>query len=129
MSTILKGIAASPGIVMAKAFYLTTELYIPKHEKIENPDVEVKRFQEAVQVAVDEITQLHKKTEERLGANKAEIFESHLLILEDPELVDVIIDKIKDDHYNAEYALYEVSKEFIDVLSEMNNELLRERAT
>jgi phosphotransferase system enzyme I (PtsI) len=128
MKQLLKGIGASPGIAIARAFTLKSEVYIPVQNTVENPTIEVERFRDAVREAQGELELIRQSTEERLGAEKAEIFEGHLLILEDPDLIDVIIDKINEEAVNAEYALNEVSQSFIDLLSQMEDELLRERA-
>ncbi len=128
MSTVLKGIAASAGFAIAKIFILSKEKSEPVQSKVSNPEEEVQRFNQAVDKAKVELEKIMKSTEERLGADKAEIFEGHLMLLEDPDLVDGIIEKINSESVNAEYALHDVSKAFIDMLSAMDNELLRERA-
>lgn len=124
----LKGIGASPGLAIAKAFVMKTEAYTPVQSSVDNAEQETERFLNAVRQAKSELEQIRASTEEKLGAEKAEIFEGHLLILEDPDLIDVIVDKIKTDSVNAEFALYEVSQSFIEMLNQMDDELLRERA-
>ncbi len=124
----LKGIGASPGLAIAQAIILKPETYIPAKSLVEQPELEAQRFRNAVREAREEIERIRAATEEKLGSEKAEIFEGHLLILEDPDLIDVIADKIGAESVNAEYALYEVSQSFIEALSRMEDELLRERA-
>ncbi|ALS25873.1 phosphoenolpyruvate-protein phosphotransferase [Paenibacillus sp. 32O-W] len=128
MTQQLKGIGASPGLAIAKAIVLSTETYIPERSAVEQPELELQRFRNAVREAREEIERIRAAAEEKLGSEKAEIFEGHLLILEDPDLIDVIEDKIREEAVNAEYALYEVSQSFIETLSQMEDELLRERA-
>ncbi|AEH53000.1 phosphoenolpyruvate-protein phosphotransferase [Heyndrickxia coagulans 2-6] len=63
-----------------------------------------------------------------LGADKAAIFDAHLLVLEDPELLMPVQDKIRDDQVNAEYALKKVADMFVTMFEQMDNEYMRERA-
>jgi phosphotransferase system enzyme I (PtsI) len=129
MSKRITGIAASPGIAIAKAYRLEDTAYSPAFSTVADAKGEITRFRQCVEQAIQQLDGIRERTAERLGASKAEIFESHMLLLEDPEFIDVIIDKINQTGTNAEYALHEVSNEFIDMLQAMDNELLRERAT
>ncbi|MBA2939405.1 phosphoenolpyruvate--protein phosphotransferase [Paenibacillus sp. CGMCC 1.16610] len=128
MTKRLTGIAASPGIALAKAFRLNKEQFEPEAVEVADKDQEVLRFSKAVEETKQELEELKDLTEQRMGAAKAEIFEAHLMLLEDPDYIDAIIDSIKDESMNAEFKLHEVASSFIEVLSSMDNELLRERA-
>ncbi|WP_281883459.1 phosphoenolpyruvate--protein phosphotransferase [Paenibacillus sp. YYML68] len=128
MTRVLKGIAASPGIAIAKAYRLRRDKYIPVRLDACEPVEEASRLQQAVEQARHELEVIREKTEQRLGAQKAEIFEAHLMLLEDPELMDAVMDKINTERINAEYALHEAAQHFIDLLSSMDDELLRGRA-
>jgi phosphoenolpyruvate-protein phosphotransferase (PTS system enzyme I) len=128
MTRQLSGIAASPGIAIAKAFRLNNAHYEPIPDKVADVNIETARFRQAVEEAKAELEQIRTITEQRMGAAKAEIFEAHLLLLEDPDLIDAIIENIEGESINAQYALYEVANNFIEMLSSMDNELLRERA-
>ncbi|NBD23230.1 phosphoenolpyruvate--protein phosphotransferase [Paenibacillus glycinis] len=124
----LSGIAASPGIAIAKAFRLRQDHYVPADGAIADPVAEAERFREAAAVAKAELEAIRAMTERKIGAAKAEIFEAHLLLLEDPDLIDAILEKIGQESMNAEYALHETAQGFIDLLLSMDNELLRARA-
>lgn len=128
MSKNITGVAASPGIAIAKAFKFANTEYNPTKETITDVDKETNRFREAVEVAKGEIEQIRQIAEEKLGAQKAEIFEAHLFLLMDPDLIDNTIDKINDEQINAEYALHEITTAVVEMLQEMDNEMLRERA-
>jgi phosphotransferase system enzyme I (PtsI) len=128
MSQALTGIAASPGIAIAKVYRLAVSAYEPVRTIVPDPKKEVQRFRDAVEHAAEELEALRVLTEARLGAQKAEIFEAHALLLEDPDFIDVIIERIAQKNINAEYALHEVAQSFIEMLMGMDNELLRERA-
>ncbi|ULL18391.1 phosphoenolpyruvate--protein phosphotransferase [Paenibacillus sp. H1-7] len=124
----LSGITASPGIAIAKAFRLNNAHYEPSPERVADVSIETERFRQAVEEARLELEQIRAMTEERLGAAKAEIFEAHLMLLDDPDLIDPIIENIENESINAEFALYDIARSFIEMLSSMDNELLRERA-
>ncbi|MDQ0112164.1 phosphoenolpyruvate--protein phosphotransferase [Paenibacillus harenae] len=128
MTQSLKGIGASPGIAVARAFFLATERFVPARAAVADGKREVARFREAVAVSRDEVEAIRAAAEERFGADKAEIFEGHLMLLEDPDLIDAIEEKITDEAVNAEFALHEVAQSFIELLQSMEDELLRGRA-
>jgi len=124
----LQGIAASPGIAIAEVIILETEAYLPEEIKVADPAKEVSRFQDALNEARKQIEAIRAETERKLGAEKAEIFEGHLMLLEDPELIDSAIERIENDSINAEFALYDVSESFIELLNQLDDEMLRGRA-
>lgn len=128
MTQTMKGIGASPGLAVASAFFLQTEHFIPTREHIDHNEREVERFRQAVTKSQLEVDAIRVASEERLGSGKAEIFEGHLMILEDPDFIDAIAEKIVDEAMNAEFALYEVSQSFIELLKSMEDELLQGRA-
>ncbi len=124
---LLKGLAASRGIAIAKAYRLVEpDLSIVK-KVVENVEEELKRFQMALESSKTELEDIREKAQVELGADKAAIFEAHLLVLSDPEFVSPIGDKIKLEKVNAEYALKEVADRFITMFEQMDNEYLKER--
>jgi phosphoenolpyruvate-protein phosphotransferase (PTS system enzyme I) len=128
MSTILKGIAASNGIAIAKAYRLVEPDLSFEKKKVEDAGQEVNRFKSAVSAAGAELEQIREKANAELGADKAAIFDAHLLVLNDPELLTPIEDRIKNDNVNAESSLKETADMFISMFEQMDNEYMRERA-
>lgn len=128
MAKELKGIAASDGIAIAKA-YLLVEPDL-SYEKTEVTDVEseVKRFESALEVSRTELSMIREKAAKELGEDKAQIFDAHLLVLNDPELTGPIEESIKNSKTNAETALQETTDMFIGMFESMDNEYMRERA-
>ncbi|HBM3880178.1 TPA: phosphoenolpyruvate--protein phosphotransferase [Listeria innocua] len=128
MAKELKGIAASDGIAIAKA-YLLVEPDL-SYEKTEVTDVEseVKRFESALEVSRTELSTIREKAAKDLGEDKAQIFDAHLLVLNDPELTGPIEESIKNAKTNAETALQETTDMFIGLFESMDNEYMRERA-
>ncbi|WP_053218685.1 phosphoenolpyruvate--protein phosphotransferase [Virgibacillus senegalensis] len=124
----IKGIAASSGIAIAKAYKLEVpELSFDK-QKIENPEAEIERLDDALAVSKQELEIIKENARKSLGDEHAEIFSAHLLVLSDPEMINPIKDKIKSENVNAEAALDETANMFIDMFKNMDNEYMRERA-
>jgi phosphoenolpyruvate-protein phosphotransferase (PTS system enzyme I) len=126
--SFLQGIAASSGIAIAKAYRLVEPDLSFEKRTVENVDDEVKRFDSALEQSTRELEAIRDNAKENLGADKAAIFEAHLLVLSDPELVSPIKDKVKSDKVNAEVALKETADMFISMFESMDNEYMRERA-
>jgi phosphoenolpyruvate-protein phosphotransferase (PTS system enzyme I) len=124
----LKGIGASAGIAIAKAYRLEEpELNVEK-SSVENIEAEVQRFDAAIKQSTSELEQIKEHAFKELGEDKAAIFAAHLLVLSDPELINPIKDKITTEKVNAEFALQEVANMFISMFESMDNEYMKERA-
>ncbi|MGG5253135.1 phosphoenolpyruvate--protein phosphotransferase [Neobacillus sp. SM06] len=126
--TFVKGIAASNGIAIAKAYRLVEPDLTFAKKTIEDVDSEVKRFEAAMSKAKSELEAIRDHASNELGPDKAAIFEAHLLVLSDPELISPIEDKIKTDKVNAEVALKETADMFVTMFEQMDNEYMKERA-
>ncbi|EKH2262369.1 phosphoenolpyruvate--protein phosphotransferase [Staphylococcus pseudintermedius] len=128
MSNIIKGIAASDGVAIAKAYLLVEPDLNFNNEKTDQPEAEVQKFNEALNNSKIELTKIRNHAEEQLGADKAAIFDAHLLVLDDPELIQPIEEKIKNESASAPQALTEVTQNFITIFESMDNEYMKERA-
>jgi phosphoenolpyruvate-protein phosphotransferase (PTS system enzyme I) len=122
------GTSASPGVVIGKALLVNEEeLVIEKF--ISTFELEQARLGQAIQAAKLELNSLREKTLLTLGNDKALIFEAHLMILEDPELLKQTLTIIKNQSINAEYALNSVANKFIALFESMDDAYLKERAS
>lgn len=128
MSNLIKGIAASDGVAIAKAYLLVEPDLSFTNEKITDTDAEIKKFRNALEASKIELTKIRNNAEKSLGADKAAIFDAHLLVLDDPELIQPIEDKIANEKVNAPEALNEVTTQFITIFESMDNKYMRERA-
>ena len=128
MSTILKGIAASNGIAIAKAYRLVEPDLKVERKDIQNSEHEINRFEEAIRQSQSELETIRDHAKKELGEEKAAIFEAHLLVLSDPEMTGSIKDKIKNEKVNAEFALKETADMFVSMFENMDNEYMKERA-
>ena len=129
MTKVLKGIAASDGIAAAKAYMLVQPDLSFTETSIDDPEAEVKRLDDALAASKKELELIKAKATENLGPEEAEVFEAHLTILADPELIGQIKDKINSDKVNAEAALKSVTDMFISMFESMtDNAYMQERA-
>lgn len=129
MSKLIKGIAASDGVAIAKAYLLVEpDLTFDKNEKVTDVEGEVAKFNSAIEASKVELTKIRNNAEVQLGADKAAIFDAHLLVLDDPELIQPIQDKIKNENANAATALTDVTTQFVTIFESMDNEYMKERA-
>ncbi|MEW4326220.1 phosphoenolpyruvate--protein phosphotransferase [Rossellomorea marisflavi] len=128
MSSLLNGIAASNGIAIAKAYRLVEPDLSFEKKAVDNVESEVSRFQDAISTSKTELEAIRDKAREDLGEDKAQIFEAHLLVLSDPELLTPIEDKVKSENVNAEFALKETADMFVTMFESMDNEYMKERA-
>jgi phosphoenolpyruvate-protein phosphotransferase (PTS system enzyme I) len=126
--TFLQGIAASNGIAIAKAYRLVEPNLTFETQTIEDTASEVSRFREAIAKSKAELEAIRDRAKVELGADKAAIFEAHLLVLTDPELNGPIEDKIQSDKVNAEAALKDTADMFVTMFEQMDNEYMKERA-
>lgn len=125
----LTGIAASDGIAIAPAYLLTEPDLSFNRAAVENPELEVSRLEKAVASSVVEITQIRSIAEKSLGSEEAQVFDAHLMFLDDPEFIGQIKEQITQQSINAESALSDVSEMFIQMFSAMeDNPYMQERA-
>ncbi|EGQ2725448.1 phosphoenolpyruvate--protein phosphotransferase, partial [Staphylococcus pseudintermedius] len=111
-----------------KAYLLVEPDLSFSNEKTDQPEAEVQKFNEALNNSKIELTKIRNHAEEQLGADKAAIFDAHLLVLDDPELIQPIEEKIKNESASAPQALTEVTQNFITIFESMDNEYMKERA-
>ena len=127
---MISGIPASPGIVFGKALVLKEEKIVLDTEKIKDDqiDAEVARFYAGREAAVEQLTAIKDRAFQSLGEEKAAIFEGHLMILEDEELEQEIIEYLRSHKVNAGVAASRIIDQQVEMLSEIDDEYLKERA-
>ncbi|KOE69035.1 phosphoenolpyruvate-protein phosphotransferase PtsI [Aggregatibacter actinomycetemcomitans] len=127
---MISGIPASPGIVFGKALVLKEEKIVLDTQKIKDSQIEdeVARFYAGRDAAVEQLNSIKDRAYQFLGEEKAAIFEGHLMILEDEELEEEIIDYLRSNHVNAAVAANVIIDQQVAMLSEIDDEYLKERA-
>ena len=124
---MLKGIAASAGISIAKAYKLES----PKVEIVKkegDPAKEVEKFNAALEKTKTDIEGVKERASERLYAEELAVFDAHLMMAGDPEFAAQIIAMIENDKVNAEFAADTVASQMVAMFESMDNDYFRERA-
>jgi len=126
---LLKGIPAAPGLIVGKAFCLGSEDMQVQKRAISESQVpkEVTRFKEALIKTRAEILDIQKKISREMGVRHAQIFNAHLLVLEDRTLIEGVITRLKKERFCIEYIFLEVLKKYIKTFSHIDDPYLRER--
>ena len=125
-----QGVGVAPGIAEGKVLvHFQEEEVIPFRDlKEEELATEVSRFKAALLATRGELITLQERLSRSPAAGDAGIFDAHLLVLEDPSLIDEVIRGIHREKNNAEFIFQGVSHKFINTLSAINDPYLRERA-
>jgi phosphotransferase system enzyme I (PtsI) len=124
----MKGIGVSPGIVIGRVLLKEEKQIIVEKRDITNYEEEIQRFKRAIESGKSEIQDIYDNVLKNMGETEASIFEAHLMILEDPEMIEQVEKKIEENKVNAEWALKEISEMFISMFEAMDNEYMKERA-
>jgi phosphotransferase system enzyme I (PtsI) len=127
--TIYRGIPASPGVVIGKAFLLNREAVEVKEKKIDENEIqkEILRFKKALDETKKEFFKIKERVAKRIDPDHAKIFEAQILILEDDLINDAVIERIKQTRNNAEFIYKKVIEQTIQTLSSSPDEYLKER--
>ncbi|MBN2535525.1 MAG: phosphoenolpyruvate--protein phosphotransferase [Spirochaetales bacterium] len=125
------GIAASPGISIGKSYlYIEKEYSTPIYDI---PEAEIKseheRFQGAVNKATEEIKKLQNQENKALSKEESRLMDSHILLLNDPDIKSKIVKNLQEKKKNVEWILIQVIEENIQKLNALDDDYLRERAT
>ena len=123
-----KGIAASDGIAIAKVFRLEEPNLDVSPDKVTDVDAELARFEDAIKKTVVDLEAIKVKAAASLGEEEAMVFDAHINMVNDPELVSQTQDAIKNDASNAAFAFDAVANQFVAMFEAMDNEYFRERA-
>jgi phosphoenolpyruvate-protein phosphotransferase (PTS system enzyme I) len=127
---VFRGIAVSAGVCRGKVIVLRHARHaIAKRELPESEiDAEAKRFEQALVRTRQQILEVQRRVSETMSSSEADIFDAHLLMLEDRVLIEEVIKLIREQKANADYAYHTASDRYIAVLEAVEDEYLRERA-
>ncbi|MCI2802946.1 phosphoenolpyruvate--protein phosphotransferase [Staphylococcus pettenkoferi] len=128
MSQRMNGIAASDGVAIARAYLLVEPDLSFERDKVADVDAEINKFRNAIDTSKVELTKIRNNAEDNIGPDKAAIFDAHLLILDDPEIIKPVEEKISNEQVNAPTALTDVTSQFVTIFESMDNEYMKERA-
>ncbi len=129
MVEMLKGIAASDGVAVAKAYLLVQPDLSFSKVSVEDTAAEEARLDDALAKSTAELQQIRDKAAQTLGEAEAQVFDAHLMVLSDPEMIGQIKQNVTDNKVNAEAALKEVTDMYIGIFEAMDdNAYKQERA-
>ena len=126
---MIKGLGVSEGIAIGKAIVIAKNDLIIEQLKVSDIEQELNKLDTAITIADKQIEVLKNKVEKKLGKEKAEIFEAHRLILSDPEFINEIKNKIKNDNINVEFAVKTTIQSFLELFDVIDDPYMRERAS
>ncbi|HSI09211.1 MAG: phosphoenolpyruvate--protein phosphotransferase [Rariglobus sp.] len=128
--TLVQGISASQGIAYGQAFlYLQSDVEVPSYQvEPEKRMQEIARFDQAILATRQQIQKIMSEVDKNLGAEEAQIFDAHLLVLEDQALIGETIREFEATGRNVETCFNKISQRYIKAFSEIDDEYLRERS-
>ena len=128
--TLVQGISASQGITYGQAFlYIQSDVEVPAYDvEADKRVAEIARFEQAIVVTRQQIQKIMSEVDKNLGAEEAQIFDAHLLVLEDQALISETIREFDTSGKNIETCFDKVSQRYIKAFAEIDDEYLRERA-
>ena len=124
----MKGLGTSPGIGIGKIFLYKEPILTIEKNNIKNSIEEINRLDESLKKAIGEIDNLYDITLSSIGKHEAEIFTAHRMMLEDPEFLGGVKEKINEENVNAEWAVNEVANFYIAMFENIEDEYLKARA-
>lgn len=126
--TILKGKGVFGGIAFGKISIYNREEFEIKRYRVEDTDSEIRRYESAKKIAIVQLQSLYEKALQEVGETNAMIFQIHQMMLEDLDYCESIINIIKNQNVNAEYAVGTTSDNFSEMFSSMDDSYMKERA-
>lgn len=122
------GKAVDTGVAIGKILFFSKNDQMVKREKVADASRELDRYQKAKNKAIEELGALYQKALEEVGEVNAQIFEVHMMMLEDEDYNDSVANIINTQSVNAEYAVATTGDSFSKIFSEMEDEYFRARS-
>ncbi len=126
---IVKGIPASSGIKIAKAYKIEDVDLNFKSKSISNIEEQINILNDALKKSIDQLDDIKKKALFKLSDEELEVFEAHKLMLLDPEIKTQVESAIKDQKIDAASAVKQQTDIMIDMFKNMDNEYFQARAS
>ncbi|PPE04373.1 phosphoenolpyruvate-protein phosphotransferase [Entomoplasma ellychniae] len=128
MGKKLKGIGASEGLAVAKALVLNEEEIKISKTKINDITSEINKLEKAILASVDDLEKLRVSTLDKLGEEKAAIFDAHKQIAADPAMKDEMVSLITNDKVSADFAADKITNNYYEMFASMDDEYFKERS-
>ncbi len=127
-SNIFKGIAAAPGITVAKAYLFKKEKETISSADIENVEEALNTLDEALEKSKKELNKVFGLAIDKLGEKRAAIFEAQIMILDDPVLISTIKKRIKEEKKAPEYIVNDEISKYQAMMDQLNEPYMKERS-
>src|SRR5262245_62042213 len=118
---IIDGIPAARGIAIGPGFHHKRARYTPTRLRVADAEAEIARLEDAIARSENELTELYATTRETVGEDTAEIFQAHIMMLKDPDLLDTVKQTIHTERINAEAAFHESSERYAEMLQNLTD--------
>ncbi len=128
METVFQGLGVSPGIAIAPALPFTRRQVEAPEYAVEDPEQEWDRFKGAVARTREDLERLQLQTTEKIGKRHADIFQAHLLLLDDQVIHEEIRRRLFDQVKNVEHILAGVARHYAGLMESLEDPQLRERS-
>jgi phosphotransferase system enzyme I (PtsI) len=128
---VYRGTAVSAGVCRGKVLVFHRTRHLISQRSISDAEVadEIKRFEQVLVKTRTQIKEVQRRVVKNMSASEADIFDAHLLMLEDRVLIDEVIRLIREQKANADFAFHEVSGRYVAVMEGVEDDYLRERAS
>lgn len=128
MEVAYKGIGVAPGIAINPALVFDVNHFVAPEYSITDPEAELQRVEEAIEATKGELKNLYRKTCAELGKSHAEIFNAHLLLLEDVAIREELTTRIREERRNAEFIFADLTQRYAKSMKALDDPMMRERA-
>lgn len=124
----LKGLPVNPGIAIGNVWIKEAPIILPKKKELTPSEIkeEINFFKESLRAVREDILEMKKKLAKQVGTEASLVFDSHLLLLEDPEFIKEIENTISQG-YTLSWALSIVREKFLKIFEKIEDEYIRER--
>lgn len=125
---LFQGKSLTDGVAVGKVFVYKKQEYELQQTHIEDTEAEWKRFEAARENAAEQLRSLATEAEKQVGKDEAQIFEMHAMMLEDLDYIESVENFIKNEKWNAEYAVHETGQNFSELFASLEDEYMKGRA-
>jgi len=127
---VFRGIGVSAGVCRGKILVLHRARHIIARREIPAAEIpeETRRFEQALVKTHTQIRDVQRRVVENMSGSEGDIFDAHLLMLEDRVVIDEVVKLIREKKANADYAFHTVSDRYIAAMEQVQDDYLRERA-
>jgi phosphotransferase system enzyme I (PtsI) len=127
MNKQLKGVGASAGIAIGKVYLLNSPQFDIDDKPTNNPADEIKLYRQSIEATVNQLAKIKNVAIQKIGADKAEVFEAHIQIANDPEIKQEIENTINNTKVNGAFAIDFVFDKYYEMFKNMDDVYFKER--